>query len=158
MPRSASPRPRLLDARGGVSWVSLLLLVSAISGVYLAWVWVPVFVVDYEVKQVVRDHMYQAVRNRDDASLVKRMLHKLRVVYEVDEVGVDGGVHKVPGVTVNEQDLVWERDTSREPAVLHVAFEYTRDVEYPLLDRVVERSKLVDLTQELSIPDWGPSR
>ncbi len=158
MPRSASPRSRLLDARGGVSWVTLVLLVAIVGGAYLAWVWVPVFVVDYEVKQVVRDYMYQAVRNRDDAHLVENMLHKLRVVYQVDEVGDDGKVHPVPGITVNERELVWDRDTTEQPNVLHVAFEYTRDVDYPLLDRTVERTKLIDLTQELSIPDWGPAR
>lgn len=158
MPRSASPRMRLLDARGGVSWVSLLLLVAVVGGGYLAWVWVPVFVLDYEVKQVVHDYMNQAVRNDADRFLVDAMLHKLRVVYEVEAPDEDGKLHKVPGITVDEDGLVWERDKTVQPPMLHVAFDYTIDVTYPFLDRVVPRTASIDLTQDLSIPDWGPAR
>ena len=157
MPRSASPRMRLLDARGGVSWVTLVLLAALAGGAYLAWVWIPVFVLDYEVKQVVHEYMYKAVREHDDDRLSKDLLYKLRVVYEVEAPDENGRLHKVPGIHVDEDGLVWERDTTQDPPMLHVAFDYTIDVKYPFLDRVVPRTATIDLTQDLSVPDWGPT-
>jgi hypothetical protein len=42
--------------------------------------------------------------------------------------------------------------------VLHVAFEYVREVNLPILDRTASKVFTVDLFNDLSIPDWGPAR
>jgi hypothetical protein len=45
-----------------------------------------------------------------------------------------------------------------EPASLHVAFDYARDVVFPLVDYKLERVMSVDLTMDVSTPNWGASR
>jgi hypothetical protein len=70
----------------------------------------------------------------------------------------DGRVEKVAVVQVEPQDVTWERDTSASPPMLHVAFQYSRNVVYPWIDRTDQQVMAVDLSQDLEIPNWGPSR
>ncbi len=146
---------RLLDQRG-VTWVTVALVLAVGLAGYLAWVWIPVYFIQYEVKQVVRDYGNQAVKNPNDAELVERMLHRLRVLDDRAVVGEDGRVTKVPIVDLSPNDVVWER--SGDPPTLHVAFEYTRPVRYPVIDRSVEKVLQVDMTLDIARPDWGPAR
>jgi hypothetical protein len=158
MARRPNRRPPLLAARGGVSWVTLLLVASVVLGVYLAWVWGPVYVVHYEVQQVVRDYMNQAVKNQNDAELVEKMCQKIRSLAKVEQVSDEGRVERVPAVPLYPQDVTWERDVTPSQRNLHVSFEYVRLVEYPYLGRVAEKTFAVELDNDLDIPDWGPQR
>jgi len=147
---------RLLEERGRITWVTLLILLGFASACYLAWVWAPIYIVHYEVKQVVRDYCNQAVKNKEDADLVRRMLHKFRTLdYEwtTNELGKQA---KVPVIALEPRDVVWER--SEDPPQLHVAFEYVRQVRYPFLDYTTEVRMPVDITEDISVPDWGPTR
>jgi hypothetical protein len=138
--------------------VTALLLAAVAAGIYLLVVWVPVWVIHYEVRQVVRDHGNQAVKNPDDAELKERMLAKLRSLDSVTVVGEDGRAQRVPTVDVRPQELVWEREDRGAFPTLHVAFEYPREVHYPFVDRWQEVTMRVDLTMDISRPDWGPAR
>jgi hypothetical protein len=158
MNRRSTGRPPLLAARGGISWVTLLLLAVLATGAYLAWVWVPIYLVHYEVKQVVHDYMNQAVTNRDDEDLVRKMCHKLRTLAEVDALGVDGEPVRVPAVDVDPGQVSWERGEADRRRVLRVAFEYTRVVEYPWIDQSVEKTFAIDAENDLARADWGPMR
>jgi len=155
-PSLASPRRH---DRGGVSWVTALLLAIVASAIYLSIVWVPIYLVHYEVRQVVRDYMNQAIKNRDDAQLVENMCRKLRALDSVSVAREDGTVVREPSVQVDPQDVTWERDTSATPPMLHVAFEYTREVRYPYVSEVPrEWVGTVDMENDISVVDWGPSR
>ncbi len=145
-------------ARGGITWVTALLLLLLAGGGYLAWTWGPVYLVHYEVKQVVRDYINQAVRNPNDNELVDKMVHKLRTLDDVEVLDEDGNPAKVPTVQVAATEVVWERDRGGTPPTLHVAFEYTRPVAYPLIGRETQKTLAVDITGDLSRPDWGPAR
>jgi len=150
-------RRRLLDEKGKITWVTLLFLLGAASAVYLAWVWGPIYIVHYEVKQVVRDYCNQAVKEKGDAQLVERMLHKFRTLdYEwtINELGKQV---KVPVINLEPRDVLWERSDDPSPQ-LHVAFEYVRQVRYPFLDVTTEVRMPVDITADISLPDWGPAR
>jgi len=155
-PRREDARPR--GGERGVSWVSLLLLVLLVGGGYLAWVWVPVYFVHYEVKQVVRDHMNQAIKDRADARLVERMVQRIARLDTVPGLDRTGAPELQPAIVIDPREVSWERDTSTTPAMLRVSFVYEREVAYPLLDRVVVKAFAVDLENELTVPDWGPSR
>lgn len=144
--------------RGAISWVTLLLLVIVVVGGYLAWVWLPIYYENYAVKQVVRDYMNQAIKNPNDAVLVGNMVHKIRSLGQVEGVDQFGQPLAVPAVALEERDVTWERDPAARPPTLRVAFEYVREVELPLLDRTASKVFAVDLTNELTIPDWGPAR
>jgi len=145
-------------ARGGISWVTALLLVLLVGAAYLTWTWGPVYVVHYEVKQVVRDYMNQAVKEPNDDQLVQDMLHKLRVLDQIEMPDENGRLVAVPTVQVSPDAVTWQRDTVRDPNTLHVAFIYTRPVQYPLLKRWTQTTQSIDFTEDLTRPDWGPLR
>ncbi|WP_242339073.1 MULTISPECIES: hypothetical protein [Anaeromyxobacter] len=156
-PRDARSGPRRAE-RGAVSWVTLVLLAGLGGGAYWLWVWGPVYVVHYEVKQVVHEYINQAVRNPRDAELVRNMVHKLETLAKVDGVDAYGGPARVPAVVVDPADVTWERDANAAPPTLHVAFQYERSVTYPFLDRTGTRVFTVDVDGDLSRPNWGPER
>lgn len=158
MKRRPHGRPPLLAARGGVSWVTLLLVACVVLGVYLAWVWGPVYVVHYEVQQVVRDYMNQAVKNQNDAELVEKMCQKIRSLAQVEQESESGRAERVPAVALYPQDVRWVRDVGPSERTLHVAFDYVRVVEYPYIGRVAEKTFSVEMDNDLAIPDWGPQR
>jgi hypothetical protein len=142
--------------RGAASWVTILMILGIAAGAYAAVVFVPVWVLHYEVKQVVRDYGNQAIKNQDDAALIDAMVHKIRTLEQVDGVDDAGRKARVPVVDIHKQDVTWERST--DPLVLHVEFEYPRVLELPWLDRRIERVYRVNLTMDLKRADWGPAR
>jgi hypothetical protein len=150
-----SPASRRPLERGQFSWVSLLLLVAFVSTAYLAVVWVPIYILHYEVKQTVRDYMNRAVKNRDDEALVSQMCLRLASLDTTVEVGEDGQKTSSPTVVVEPADVTWERDAPSTPRTLRVAFDYVRVVKYPLIDRSEERVMSIDFTEDISIPVWG---
>jgi maltodextrin utilization protein YvdJ len=150
-----SPASRRPLERGQFSWVSLLLLVVFVSTAYLAVVWVPVYILHYEVKQTVRDFMNRAVKNPNDEALVSQLCLRLAALDSTVEIGEDGQKTTGPTVVVEPRDVTWERDATSTPRTLHVAFDYVRVVKYPLLDRSEERVMSIDFTEDISIPVWG---
>ncbi|HSD19736.1 MAG TPA: hypothetical protein VLC54_06855 [Anaeromyxobacter sp.] len=162
-PARASGAPRPGGARSGlrrsergeITWVTLVLLAGVAAAGYWLWVWGPVYVVHYEVKQVVREFINQAVRNPNDRELVGNMVHKLETLALVDG---DGAAARVPAVSVDPADVTWDRARGAEPPTLHVAFDYERSVTYPFLGRTGTKVFTVDIEGDLSRPDWGPGR
>lgn len=155
----SGPRVDLARAqRGAITWVTLLLVVGVVVGGYLLWVWAPLYYENYAVKQVVRDYMNQAVKNRNDEQLRRNMVAKIRSLAEVDGVDQYGRPARVPAIGLEERDVTWERDASAQPPMLHVSFDYLREVHLPLLERTASKVFTVDLSNDLTIPDWGPSR
>lgn len=154
-----SGRPRLARApRGQITWVTLVLLVLLGASGYLGWVWGPVYFENYAVKQVVRDYMNRAIRDRDDATLRRNMVHKIRSLSQVDAVDPHGRPVRLPAVALEERDVSWERDAQSQPPMLRVSFEYVREVPLPLLDRTATKVFLVELSNDLAPADWGPAR
>jgi len=146
------------SARGGISWVTLVLLAAVAGGGYWLWVWAPVYFENYTVKQVVRDYMNQAVKDPDDASLRRNMVLKIRALGDRDTLDAYGRPARVPWVPLEERDVIWERDTRSQPPMLRVAFEYAREVEYPGLNRSTTKVFTVDLANDLAPANWGPPR
>jgi hypothetical protein len=149
----AIARP-LTGPRGQISLVSLVLLLGLASAAYLAYVWGPIWIVHYEVKQVVRNHMNQAVRNREDAQLVERMTSRIRALDKIERLDEHGRATTVPAVDLRADDVTWERDTSAQPPMLRVGFSYTREITYPWLERTTEKTFEVELENDLSVPNW----
>lgn len=147
-PRKSS---RQAAARGAITWVGLVLLVGILGGAYLAWTWVPVYVVHLEVKQVVRDIGNRAVRNPDDQELLAELVSRVRGLESVRTVDPEGRSVTVPVVDLRPEAITWER---QPPDALHVAFDYERQVPLPLLDRSLQRVMSVDLTLDISRARW----
>ncbi len=159
--RGALPGPasRLSGGqRGQITWVTLLLLCGLAFATVLGWTWLPVYFDHYAVKQVVRDYMNQAVKDHDDEKLVRGMIARIAAVRYVEATDEAGGSERVPAVRLEQQDVTWERDQSVQPAMLHVAFSYVREVTYPIAGSKATKEFTVDLSSDLATPDWGPSR
>jgi hypothetical protein len=152
---ASSPRPRRGE-RGGISWVSFVLLVLVVGGAYLAWIWLPIYFDHYTVKQVVRDFMNQAIKNPDDAALRRDMVLKIESLASVPGVDASGRPIRVPAVSLDERGVTWQRDASAR--TLHVAFDYERQVVYPLIDRAEVKVFTVEEDNDLTPPNWGPVR
>jgi len=157
-PSPGKPGPASRRGERGVTWVSLLLILAVVSGAYLGWIWVPIYAERYAVKQVVHDYMNKAVKDRDDATLQRNMVDKIRSLVQVEGVDAYGRATKVPAIQIDERDLTWERDTQSQPPMLRVSLVYTREVEYPFLDRTVTKVFEIELENDLTIPNWGPGR
>lgn len=134
----------------------MLLLLLVAGGGYLAWVWLPLYFDHWTAKQVVTDYMNQSVKNKDDAALRAAMVRKLALLNQVDGVDQYGAPTRVPAIQVDERAVTWERDDGAKS--LHIAFEYERQVVYPLLKRTTVKTFSVDKTFDISLPDWGPAR
>lgn len=134
-----------------MTWVGLVLLAMAGALAYLAYVAVPVYYVHYEVRQVVRDFANRAVKDPDDAKLVLAMTEQLRRLGSEADPEAPSGERAV--VEVSPSDVTWERSGT----MLHVAFDYPRQITLPLVDRRVERELSVDLTLDIARAKWGGS-
>jgi len=156
---SSSPgRSSRRGERGAITWVTALFLAALTAGGYLLVVWAPVWVVHYEVKHVVRDYGNRAVKDQNDQQLVLDMCAKLRSLDSSRALGPDGRVESRPSVEVSPQEVLWERNLSSRPPELRVAFTYRRQLYYPVVERWSEVDMQVDITQDIGLPDWGPSR
>jgi len=153
-----SPASRRPLERGQFSWVSLLLLVAFVSAIYLSIVWVPIYVLHYEVKQTVRDYINRAVKNPNDEALVNQMCLRLGSLDSTVELDEAGKRTSTPTIVVDPRDVTWERDAESTPRTLHVAFEYVRVVKYPWLDRSEEKVMTIEYTEDISVPVWGNQR
>lgn len=143
----------LRSEEGKITWVTALLLIVVVGGGYLAVVWFPIGLDVYSVKQVVRDYGNKAVMNINDDDLKAGMLEKLKSVATTDGVDDSGRKVRIPVVDLQSQDVVWERDNDTH--TLHVAFDYARPIKYPLLDKSEEKVFHVDMTMDISRPDWN---
>jgi len=147
-PAASAPAGR----RGAVTWVTLLLLLGIGTAGYLAWIFGPAWVLHYEVKQVVRDYGNRAVKDPDDAGLLRGMVDKLRTLQSATVVDEAGRAQRLPIVDLQPTDVEWER--TADPPTLHVRVEYPREFELPGLHRTVTRIYRVDERMDISRAKW----
>ena len=139
--------------RGEVSWVGLLFLLAIAAAAYLAVAWVPVYIHKQQVEEIVRGQANSAVKNPDDAFLVADLARRIRALETVEVEDPAGKRVRVPLVDLAPQDITWERNT--EARTLHVAFSYTLEAVYPWIGRTQPYAVDVDLTEDVTLPNWG---
>jgi hypothetical protein len=116
-----------------VNLVSLTLLMAAVSGGYLAWIWVPLWLDDLDVREVLATGAGQLeveVSNLDAAGIQKMVAGRLRSVGSHWEEH-DGKQVEVPGLELEPEDVKVER----EGRVGRVSVDYDRTVKLKPLDR-----------------------
>jgi hypothetical protein len=150
---STSPCQRSSE-RGEITWVTVLMLLLLSSGVYLAVVWGPIYIVRYEVGVVTGEIANRAVNDRDDARLVAALCDKVGKLSTVKAPQPDGSIAVVPAVDLRPEDVTWERDATGMPRTLRIAFEYTTSVHYLLFDRFTEKTFAIDWSQDISPVKW----
>ncbi|HYQ81542.1 MAG TPA: hypothetical protein VEP68_08575, partial [Anaeromyxobacteraceae bacterium] len=98
----------------------------------------------------------QAVKNLDDAGQRQIMVNRLAMLDRLEGLDEYGRPATFPAVNVLPEQVVWER--TKDPPTLRIAFEYTRPVRYPLVDRESQVTLEIDQTFDVNRPEWGPSR
>jgi hypothetical protein len=134
--------------------VSVVLLAFLAAAAYLIWTWAPVYSLHYSVLEIVDDYGHRAVKNRNDAELIAGMVEKIHALGQIAVLGASGNEEMRPIVDVRPEDVTWERIP---PDALHVAFDYDRLVELPLLGRRLERVMHIDRTIDISRANWRAS-
>jgi hypothetical protein len=150
---SATTRSRARE-RGGITWVTVVLLASLLTAGYLAVAWGPVYIVNYEVRVVTGEFANRAVNDRDDARLVAQLCEKLGSLGRVKTPEPDGSISEVRAVDLRPEDVTWERHADSMPRTLRIAFEYTTSVHYPVFDHFSEKTFAVELEQDISPVKW----
>jgi hypothetical protein len=131
----------------------LLILLAAVTG-YLGWVWVPLYLDHFAVKQAVKATMNEAIKNRNDAELIESLCQKIRSVRTVQGADELGRKVYLPAVNVDPRNVSWARDADATPPMLRVTVEYEREVVYPFLDRVDTKTFVIEDSNDLSPVKW----
>jgi hypothetical protein len=147
-------RASLREARGAITWVTMLLIVLAVGVGYLGWVWVPLYLDNYAVRQALRASMNEAIKNNDDALLVRELCKKIRGVRTVEGIDDFGRRVPMPAVAVDERNVSWSRDLDGRPPMVHVTIQYDREVVYPFLDRVDTKTFVIEDSNDLTPVKW----
>ena len=151
---SAPPRQRSSE-RGEITWVTLVLILALVTGGYLAVVWAPVYIVRYEAGVLATEYANKAVHNRDDAQLVQDALFP--PVHGWTRSRSRRRTARSPCSRPSicaPSDVTWVRNTDATPPTIHVAFEYTTSVYFPVLDRFSEKTFAIDRFQDIQPAKW----
>jgi hypothetical protein len=119
--------------RGSVNLVSLTLLVVAVSGAYLAWIWVPLWLDDLDVREALAAGVGQLgteVTSLDAGGVQRVVAGRLRNVGSHWEEH-DGKQVEVPGLGVEPDDVKVER----EGRTVRLTVDYDRTVKLKPLER-----------------------
>ena len=121
--------------RGAVNLVSLTLLAAAVSGAYLAWIYVPLWLDDLDVREALAAGVGQLVSENTamDAPAIQHM-----VATRLARVGThweeqDGRQLEVPGLGIDPGDVQMERAPDGKTGRL--TLDYARTVKLRPLER-----------------------
>lgn len=140
---------------GKITWVGVVMVLMLAGGGYVLYVWGPIYMDHYEVKQAVRGVANSAVMNPDDERLKADLLAKLRSVRTEESIDeATGQKVRRPVVALEPNDVIWERDAKSTPPTMHIAFDYVRQVELPIFKKVRQQAFHVDETIDISRAQW----
>ena len=115
--------------------VSLTLLVAVVAGAYLAWVYIPLWLDDLDVREALAAGVGQLTSENlgmTEAAIQKTVANRLaRVGYHWEEQ--DGRQVQVPGLGIEADDVQIERGADGKSGRLSV--DYARTVKLKPLER-----------------------
>ena len=110
--------------------INLTLLAAAVSGAYVGWLWVPLWLDDLDVREAMAVAVSQIGEGQSDAQVRARAVGRLgKVGFHFEEH--DGAQLEVPGLGVQADDVQIEREGRKT----RVSLEYSRTVKLKPLDR-----------------------
>ncbi|HSP20555.1 MAG TPA: hypothetical protein VLQ79_13620 [Myxococcaceae bacterium] len=121
--------------RGAVNLVSLTLLAAAVTGAYLGWIYIPLWLDDLDVREALAAGAGQLVS--ENTSLDAPMIQKM-VATRLSRVGThweeqEGKQLEVPGLGVEPADVELERAPDGKTG--RVSLDYARTVKLRPLNR-----------------------
>lgn len=117
---------------GRISFVSMLLLTGLVAGGYLAIVYVPLYVDNYQLKRVMQEAANLAWKQPDDDALRKLILSKSANVgarWVVEE----GRDKKIPGFGLLADNIFVTRDEATKTVIVQINYE--REIILPIFAR-----------------------
>ena len=121
--------------RGAVNLVSLTLLVAVVAGAYLAWLYIPLWLDDLDVREALAAGVGQLTSENlgmTEAAIQKTVANRLaRVGYHWEEQ--DGRQVQVPGLGIEAEDVQIERGADGKSGRLSV--DYVRTVKLKPLEQ-----------------------
>ncbi len=121
--------------RGAVNLVSLTLTVAVLSGAYLAWIYVPLWLDDLDVREALAAGVGQLTSENSgmDAAAIQKLvaLRLAKVGYHWEEQ--EGRQVQVPGLGLEAKDVEIQRGADGRSGRLTV--DYARTVKLNPLDR-----------------------
>jgi hypothetical protein len=126
---SVGPALYLLDnvrpARGAVSLVSLVLLLGLAAGGYCAWLFVPVYVDNLDVREASTAAFNRMAADPDNDRVRTFLLNRTKQIGTHWES--EGGTRvEKRGLNLTDSDLILERDAEEHTG--HVQVDYQREV------------------------------
>lgn len=141
-------RERLFDDEGGINFVKLFMIGGVVVAGYLAWVYVPLYIDHYAIRQAVRTGCNVAYAQREEEAVAKVILNGFRETQiQNQELAADGTIisrpmdysealfdisisdARPPSVTV---DLAYEQHIVlpilKKPRTLQWSFSHTEDL------------------------------
>jgi hypothetical protein len=117
---------------GRINIVSLALIAGVLAAGYYGWMYVPLWVDNLSLKEVMRVAANEANRNRDDDLLRKEILYKVKDIGK-HEVVVDGQRQWPGSIDLLADDVHITRDADTKTVTIQI--EYDRQITYPFTDR-----------------------
>ena len=120
--------------RGAVNLVNLTLTITVVSGAYLAWIYVPLWLDDLDVREALAAGVGQLTSENlgmTEAAIQKTVANRLaQVGYHWEEQ--DGRQVQVPGLGVEPDDVQIERPDERSG---RLTVDYARTVKLKPVER-----------------------
>ncbi|HCF62365.1 MAG TPA: hypothetical protein DFS52_30785 [Myxococcales bacterium] len=119
---------RLLKSEEGSGATNMVWLAGLAALVYFGIMYVPPYVEQYEVKQVLREAANQAYRERSDDKLRSFIQTKCKQIGSHYEIR-DGEERNLPGIVLLDDNIFVTRDETAQSIILQV--EYEKHIYFP---------------------------
>lgn len=124
----------LSDDRGGINLVKLFVVSAVVLTGYFAWVYVPLYIDHYSIRQGVRLGCNSAYRNRSEEHVRKIILNAFEETnIQNEEVGADGSIVRRP---MDYSSALFTVDISdARPPSITVDLAYEQHIVLPLIKK-----------------------
>ncbi|MDF1565230.1 MAG: hypothetical protein P1V51_19490 [Deltaproteobacteria bacterium] len=139
-------RRLFLEERGETSWLTYLLLLGAVGGIYLLIAYAPVYLDHYNARSKCEETLSKTWRYKDEER-TRLELKKALAEVRMEEAAEFGEVKKLPAIRPRDDELRVTIDESVVPPMLRIEAPYTRVVKFPF----IKKQKYKSFTLECEI-------
>jgi hypothetical protein len=136
---------------GSLPYANLLWLALVGGVIYFGLMYLPLYVEQYEVKQLLQEIANTAWKEPDDEKLRLAVLEKAKNVGSHYEIR-NGQELNIPGIVLLAEDVFVNRDTQAQTIVIQA--RYTKHVNYPFLKRQKAMTFSPSAKAELGTVKW----
>ena len=118
---------------GGINFVKIFMVAAVVSVVYLAWVFVPIYVDDYTIITAMHTAANSAYARRTENEVDRMLMNGFaRANLQNESFAADGSVIKRP---VDYSSDNWTITLLDEPPQVTIDLTYDREIVFPILKK-----------------------